>query len=258
MRYEFYDSITYRKKQSSKTKELRQSGHYRNLLGKVETRLCQRQGCKNSFQVKRFDPKKFCSSRCAAIYNNDLRGPLGLETKEKISQSLKGRPSRYRGKIIVPRLVKICLNCGKEFKTQRWENHKYCSVTCAIHDIGSRKTSPKAARGKSGVRPDINSADYFYSRWEANFARILNFTCLKWEFQPKTFALGTQKYTPDFYLPELNLYVEVKNFLSSYSLNRDRMFRKLYPKENLLLILKEDYLHLQKEFAPLIKNWEYS
>lgn len=80
---------------------------------------------------------------------------------------------------------------------------------------------------------------------------------IKWRHQPKTFQLETQKYTPDFYLPQSDTYIEIKNFLSDYSRIRDEQFRKLYPKIKLKMILKKDYLKLQKKYAPHIKKWEY-
>ena len=81
---------------------------------------------------------------------------------------------------------------------------------------------------------------------------------IKWIFQPKTFQLKKQKYTPDFYLPEHNSFIEIKNFLAEYSLKRDKEFRELYSEEKLILILKEDYLKLQEQFSSHIENWEFS
>ena len=123
---------------------------------------------------------------------------------------------------------------------------------------GGRPTSPKASRGKAGIRKDISETIYFHSRWEANFARLQNYLGIKWIYEPKTFDLGTQNYTPDFYLPEKNLYIEVKNFLWKYSKVRDEKFRKLYPNIKLKMILKPDYLKLQNKYATLIENWEYN
>lgn len=123
--------------------------------------------------------------------------------------------------------------------------------------IGGRPTSAKAARGKAGIRKDISKTIYFYSRWEANIARLFNYSDIKWKHQPKIFDLKTQTYTPDFYLPEYDMYIEVKNFLWKYSEIRDRKFRKLYPDINLILLLKKNYLELEKEYSHLIENWEY-
>ena len=89
-------------------------------------------------------------------------------------------------------------------------------------------------------------------------ARLFNLLGIKWIFQPRSFTLGTHRYTPDFYLPEFQLFIEVKNFLSDYSRNRDIQFRKLYPEKELLMVLKKDYLELQEQFAKYIPEWEYS
>jgi len=123
--------------------------------------------------------------------------------------------------------------------------------------IGGKPTSPKAARGKAGIRKDISKTIYFYSRWEANIARLFNYLDINWVHQPRIFDLGSQNYTPDFYLPAYNLYVEVKNFLWEYSKIRDRKFRELYPDAKLALLLKKDYLKLENKYSRSIKNWEY-
>ncbi|MDD5145274.1 MAG: hypothetical protein PHF44_00245 [Candidatus Pacebacteria bacterium] len=123
--------------------------------------------------------------------------------------------------------------------------------------IGGKPTSPKAARGKAGIRQDINGKIYFYSRWEANVARLYNYLGIKWLYQPKTFDLGSQSYTPDFYLPKEKAYIEVKNFLWKYSKIRDEKFRKIYPDIKLKLILKAEYSKLENKYSKLIRNWEY-
>lgn len=254
----FYSSGLYRAKQSAATKLNWKLGYF-DSVRKSQERECVRPECKNNFVVQPSDPKKYCSRRCAVIVNN--RGRIhSLVSKEKISQALKGRKYPDRPKES-PRFS-LCLHCWKEFKWKYWRPahspFKYCSVSCMIKDIGSRPTSPKAARAKAGIRLDIDSTTYFFSRWEANYARILNMKKIKWIAQPKTFHLRTQKYTPDFYLPEKDLYIEIKNFLSEYSKNRDREFRELYPRIKLQLILKKDYLKMQDRFASKIETWEYS
>jgi len=65
-------------------------------------------------------------------------------------------------------------------------------------------------------------------------------------------------YTPDFYLPDSDTWIEIKNFLSDYSRDRDENFRKMYPDLELMLILKDEYLELQEEFAQQIEEWEFS
>ena len=66
---------------------------------------------------------------------------------------------------------------------------------------------------KGGFREDLNC--FFRSTWEANFARALNFLEIKWEYenQKHRVYLGNYSYLPDFYLPENNLFIEIKGYL---------------------------------------------
>lgn len=253
---DFYSSKSYREKQSLLTKLNWEKGIFNSKIKNVE-RVCKRPECKKIFTIKPSDPKKYCSSRCAALINNTGR-ILSPITKTKISKSLTGRSYPERQGITFIDI--ICNNpvCGKFFKSQPWQHAKYCSNKCAIAVIGGKTTSPKAARAKAGIRHDIDSKIYFYSRWEANYARILNLKKVRWIHQPRRFKLISQYYTPDFYLPETKTYIEIKNFLAPYSQKRDEDFRKLYPKEKLILILKEDYKKLEQKYASLIKEWEFS
>ncbi|MCX6806543.1 MAG: hypothetical protein NT135_00215 [Candidatus Berkelbacteria bacterium] len=258
MIYKFYNSKVYRQKQSKIAKRNWKKGIYSFLYKKVK-KHCKRDDCNNTFFTTRLEPKKYCSRKCAATVNNLKRKPLLREIRAKISRSLKGRINPQKGVLKIHREERKCQNpsCSKVFKTLPSSLRKYCSVPCSISVIGSNPTSPRASKGKGGIRYDIDPKIYFYSRWEANLARVYNYLDIKWISQPKIFDLGTQRYTPDFYLPEYNAYIEVKNFLSSYSKMRDRLFRKKYPNIKLTLIGKKQYNTLKRIYAPQIKNWEY-
>jgi len=258
MSHNSYDKKEYREKQSAITKANWEKGTF-DLIYKRDKRICIRKGCGKKFEVIHSDPKKYCSQNCSAIVNNLRRGPMSSEQKLKIGKALKGRKSPYAGAIIVPRVKIVCVNpkCKKSFIIERWMKRKYCSNKCHMVVIGGEPTSPKASRGKAGIRKDISDKIYFHSRWEANFARLQNYLGVKWEYEPKTFDLGSQNYTPDFYLPKTDTYIEVKNFLWKYSKIRDEKFRKLYPDIKLQLLLKEDYLKLESKYSKLIPNWEF-
>lgn len=255
----FYSSQAYRSKQSALTRKNWEIGKFDSLLRRVK-RICARQECLKSFVVVQHDPKKYCSQACAAIMNNKGRRMLE-DARRKISQSLRGREGKnpFKGMIKVPRTKTTCANpaCNKIFFHERYKKRKYCCNQCQMTIVGGRPTSPKASKGKNGVRKDISPTINFYSRWEANIARLYTYLKIKWEYAPKSFDIGGQKYTPDFYLPESGTYVEVKNFWWSYSKIRDGKFRERYPNIRLDVILKEQYLELEKKYAHLIPNWEY-
>jgi len=94
-------------------------------------------------------------------------------------------------------------------KKQAEITRKYCCIHCLITTIGRRTTSPKASKGKPGVRIDVSPAICFYSTWEANIARVFNLVGIKWVYAPKIFNLGEHTYRPDFYLPDFDSYLEL-------------------------------------------------
>ena len=85
---------------------------------------------------------------------------------------------------------------------------------------------------------------------EASFARILDFYKLEWEYEPRTFPLEwdeegnvTSAFTPDFYLPQQDLYVElttVRPSLSNFKNRKLRRLQELYPDVNIKLFKRRD------------------
>ncbi|MBI2573801.1 MAG: hypothetical protein HYV78_00155 [Candidatus Wildermuthbacteria bacterium] len=259
MSHAFYQLSEYRLKQSVLTKKYWREGKF-VFLCKKEKRICARKDCGKQFEIIPSVPRIFCSHSCAAKVNNTKRR-WSQEVKQRISVALKGKQNPYRGTLKVPRVEMVCSNpaCKIIFLVERYKikTRKFCSNQCAMDIIGGQTTSPRAARGKAGIRKDISDTIYFYSRWEANIARLYNYIGIQWKYAPTTFQLDGQTYTPDFYLPKRDIYVEVKNFWWRYSKERDEKFRKLYPSISLEVILKSQYLALEKKYAKLIPAWEY-
>ena len=63
---------------------------------------------------------------------------------------------------------------------------------------------------RGGYRDDL--CHYVRSRWEANVARLLKFLGLTYEYEPKRFNLSDSSYLPDFYVKDLDHYIEVKGY----------------------------------------------
>ena len=86
---------------------------------------------------------------------------------------------------------------------------------------------------------------------EKKFAGILDFYRIKWEYEPMTFTLEwdesgspTSSFTPDFYLPELELYIELTTLNQRLVTKKNRKIKKmreLYPETNVKLFYKKDY-----------------
>jgi hypothetical protein len=123
-------------------------------------------------------------------------------------------------------------------------------------------TSNAYSRCKGGFREDLQQ--YFRSSWEANIARYLDYLNIKWEFEPKRFNFleinsGVLSYMPDFYLPELDKWIEVKGWMDDKSKIRLQYFKQFYPEESIKLILidRKKYNLIEKQYKFLINNWEF-
>lgn len=93
---------------------------------------------------------------------------------------------------------------------------------------------PERGRAVSGKREDLGIS--VRSPWEANVLRWLTSLGIRWQYEPKTFYFAGEKrgatsYTPDIYLPELDLYIEVKGHLDSKGRSKVKKFRKFHPAE---------------------------
>jgi hypothetical protein len=110
--------------------------------------------------------------------------------------------------------------------------------------------------GKFGRRPDLNN-QFFRSTWEANFARICNYYGTEWEYEPEKFWLPDIKvhYFPDFYLPEVNCYVELSGISSPFKLSKIKNFSKNFPETPIIHITLEEWKGLSCH-SVLINNWE--
>jgi hypothetical protein len=106
----------------------------------------------------------------------------------------------------------------------------------------------------------------FAHKSEAEFAQVLDFYHIKWLYEPKTFPLAwdeegniTEAFTPDFYLPEEDLYIELTTMKQSLVTRKNRKLRKLrklYPNINIKLLYKRDYSDLALKYGWNEKNDE--
>ena len=95
---------------------------------------------------------------------------------------------------------------------------------------------------------------------ESEFASILDFYGIDWIYEPKSFALSErQMFTPDFYLPALDQYVELttmKQNLVTLKNKKMRRLKELYPDIKISLLYKKDYDRLLAKYGagPLARS----
>src|SRR5213594_1534284 len=81
---------------------------------------------------------------------------------------------------------------------------------------------------------------------ELECAKILDYHSVPWTYEPRTFVLEedgdgrvVEAFTPDFYLPEQDLYLEVTVMKQSLVTRKNRKLRKLrkrYPETKIKLL----------------------
>ena len=89
---------------------------------------------------------------------------------------------------------------------------------------------------------------------EEMFANLLDFYRIQWEYEPRSFPLQwdkdgrvTEAFTPDFYLPELDLYVELTTMKQSLVTKKNRkvkLLRAIYPHINIQVFYQKDFQDL--------------
>lgn len=94
---------------------------------------------------------------------------------------------------------------------------------------------------------------------EVDFAQLLDFYRVKWEYEPTSFTLETdrhgrvtQMFTPDFFLPEHDLYVELTTMKQSLITKKRRKLRSLkekFPDVSVVLLTRRDYYELLSQFG---------
>jgi hypothetical protein len=102
-------------------------------------------------------------------------------------------------------------------------------------------------------RASIKHAQFGHPSEEL-FANLLDFYRIRWEYEPRSFALQWDKdgkvmeaFTPDFYLPEFDLYVELTTMKQALVTRKNRkvkLLRAIYPHINIQVFYQKDFQDL--------------
>ena len=96
---------------------------------------------------------------------------------------------------------------------------------------------------------------------EAELARILDFYGIEWQYEPDVFPISwnaagavVESFAPDFYLPEIGLYVELTTLKQSLVRKKNRKLRwmrQLYPEIRVKLFYARDFRALMLKYGRL-------
>ena len=155
-------------------------------------------------------------------HNLHPKGFLGHKhTKSGLERISKASKESWRAMTERDKQERASKMLASRMKNGSWNNHI--------------KSGNAYSRTKSGKRKDLDNM-FFRSAAEANYARYLKFFKVDFKYEFKTFVFegikkGTISYTPDFYIPTEDRYIEFKGWLDEKSITRLKRFKKYYPQE---------------------------
>lgn len=144
-------------------------------------------------------------------YNNKVR--LGLVQKKFSNQYIKARELGLPKPTVSEQTRLKLSKSGKGRKySEEQRYNKSIAMKKAVEKYPDSYT-------KNNVVGRVKNIEYkgvkLKGSWEVLVAQWLDSNNIKWEHETKSFEYewnGVRKYYPDFYLPELDLYIEVKGY----------------------------------------------
>ncbi len=210
-------------------------------LSKINTgRPSSRKGCVCSEETK----EKIRQARALQIML-----PMSDARKKKVSETHKGKivSEEQKEKIRQSRKKQVMLPCSPETKNKisiaHLGTHHTDAYKKAQHEAfitGKRFISHKAGRGKrSYYTSPLQGQVCFRSSYELAYAKYLDSISELWMYEMETFDLGDITYTPDFFLPRKEKFIEIKGYMNEKSQTKINQFKEQYPWNLEILGLKE-------------------
>jgi predicted nuclease of restriction endonuclease-like RecB superfamily len=109
---------------------------------------------------------------------------------------------------------------------------------------------PRYSKGNYFLRTYDNKNVWLRSTYETRYAGILTSLNIKWEYETPFYIESLNSiYHPDFYLPEYNLYVEIKGAWYEKNIIKIIEFYKQYSDKQLIIVYKEHIDNLEHELG---------
>src|SRR2546422_6250680 len=142
------------------------------------------------------------------------------------------------------------------------QNRPISEVTISPNPLASSVHAPIPQKWRRPIRQrsrlvrrtgPAHSRVEFAHPSEEEFARFLDYYRIGWVYEPVSFPIAwegervAEMFTPDFYLPEHDLYIELttmKQSLVTPKNRKVRLVRELYPELNVRLLYRKDYQQL--------------
>lgn len=230
------------------------------LLG-LETNLNRR-----VVEQRRIKPRKYGT-------DEELRAALSERAKKMIREN--GHPRGMLGKHHSPEVKETLSQTSRSFWTSMSSEERTAQLDkqyAGLKAVGGRNVA-QMGRGswKAGWREIGGKRNFYRSRWEANYARYLEWLkslgeIADWKHEPETFWFdaikrGVRSYKPDFRVWESNgssALHEVKGWFDARSKTTLKRMAKYHPQEKIIVVDGHVYRAIRRKVMGMIEGWEDS
>lgn len=194
---------------------------------------------RSSYMKKKWEDKKYKAKQLKVLHKAAKHSWRKKDRRTKHAKMLSPVMKKFwkdnyeemvqkRRDQVTPKVLK---NLSKRMKAT-WADPIYYAKMCKTRKTqskGNQARSPKGSWYRTKYKGNKGSF-WMRSGWEVAFANWLDHYGISWEYETKRFWLRKGRYyTPDFYLPDQDEYVELKGWLSKKDERKMLRFNKLYP-----------------------------
>lgn len=183
--------------------------------------------------------------RAASLLNK--QGPLSPmwgkkhseESRAKISAANKGkkRSEEFCAKMSIANRGRVLSDEHRAKLSAANRGNPKVLENIAVRSVANRgSASPRWGKPPAHGKRIEHKGHVFRSSYEVRCADALDRKGIKWEYEPRRFDLGDCTYLPDFYLPEQDVYWEVKGWLGPNSQRKINRFREVHPDIPLVVV----------------------
>jgi len=230
-----------------------------------------RLGLTNSKRKASINTRKNMSNS-QSRYFSDPENRVGLSERAKGAIKKNGHPRGMKGKHHSEETKMVLAAKSREAAKNRSgeDEQKRIMKGLKTRAINGTFAPPRNnTTWKASWREIGGYKKYYRSRWEANYARYLEWLkghgeIAEWLHEPDTFWFeeirrGVRSYLPDFKVTENNgdiKYHEVKGWMDSKSATKLKRMKKYHPNIEIVLIQQKEYTEITKKLGRTINGWE--
>jgi len=180
------------------------------------------------------------------------RAEAKVRLREMAEERALVRKRRFGQKMSRPTDFDLVLNAEKLSLAEMVDLVEATVMSQGLFDSGT------VAAPESNVAAKEFGRDFGHPS-EQVFANVLDFYGIAWDYEPRSFPLQWDKdgkvseaFTPDFYLPEFDLYVELTTMKQANVTRKNRkirLLRSIYPHVNIQVFYQKDVQDLVMKYG---------